>query len=86
VDKLNLQPQYSNASSQRSGSTIEERRSGITVTRMEQTKQNTQNSNINPSESSTQINIRISSPDPFDSIPMSADRRIQAYQRITKLL
>lgn len=83
---LNLQPQYSNASSQRSGSTIEERRSGITVTRMEQTKLSAQDSKINPSELSTQVNIRISSPDPLDSIPMSADRRIQAYQRITKLL
>ena len=86
MDKLNLQPQYSNASSQRSGGTIEERRSGITVTRMEQTKLNSQDSNINPSELSTQVNIRISSPDPLDSIPMSADRRINAYQRITKLL
>ena len=86
VDKLNLQSQYLNASSQRSGSTIEERRSGIPLTRMERANPNPQDLKIDQSGSSGNITIKISSPNPLDSIPMSADRRISAYQRITKLL
>lgn len=86
VDKLNLQSQYLNASSQRGGGTIEERRSGIPLTRMERANPDPQDLKIGPTQSSTLINIKISSPDPLDSIPMSADRRINAYQRITKLI
>jgi hypothetical protein len=37
-------------------------------------------------EPSTNLNIKLSTPNPLDEIPMSADRRISAYQRITKLL
>ena len=87
MDKLNLQTSYLNAASQRAGSTIEERRSGIPTTRMERSQPDPQDLKISQSiEPSASNHINISSSNPLDSIPMSADRRISAYQKITRLI
>jgi hypothetical protein len=86
MDKLNLQPQYLSASSQREGSTIEERRSGIPSTRMERAHPAPNDLKVAQTEPSANLSIKLSTPNPLDDIPMSADRRISAYQRITKLL
>ena len=87
MDKLNLQASYLNAASQRAGSTIEERRSGIPSSRMERSHPDPQDLKISQSiEPSASNHIKISNPNPLDLIPMSADRRISAYQRITRLI
>jgi len=86
MDKLNLQSQYLNASSQRSGSTIHERQTTVPRADVSRAHPAPQDLKIAQPGPSTNVDVKISSPNPMDAIPMSADRRISAYQRITKLL
>ena len=82
LDKLNLQAQYLNASSQKSGGTIHERQTTVpkaAISRAHPAPQDLKIAQPGPS-------VKIGSPNPLDTIPMSADRRISAYQRMTKLL
>ena len=89
LDKLNLQAQYLNASSQKSGGTIHERQTTVpraAVSRSHPAPQDLKVAEPGPSVKSVNLDVKVSSPNPLDAIPMSADRRISAYQRITKLL
>ncbi|WP_173955370.1 hypothetical protein [Polynucleobacter tropicus] len=86
MDKLNLQAQYLNASSQKSGGTIHERQTTIPKAAVSRSHPAPQNLKIAQAGPSVNLDVKVSSPNPLDTIPMSADRRISAYQRITKLL
>jgi len=86
MDKLNLQSQYLNSSSQRSGSTVHERQTTVPKAAVSRVHPAPQDLKIAQPGPSVNLDVKISSPNPMDAIPMSADRRISAYQRITKLL
>jgi hypothetical protein len=89
LDKLNLQAQYLNTSSQKSGGTIHERQTTIpraAVSRSHPAPQDLKEAQPAAPVKSVNLDIKVNSPNPLDTIPMSADRRISAYQRITKLL
>jgi hypothetical protein len=86
LDKLNLQSQYLNTSSQKSGGTIHERQNSIPRAAVSRAHPAPQDLKVSQPEPSVNLAVKVSSPNPLDAIPMSADRRISAYQRITKLL
>ena len=86
VDKLNLQSQYLNSSAQKSGGTIHERQTSIPRAAVARAHPAPQDLKISQPEPSVNLAVKVSSPNPLDVIPMSADRRISAYQRMTKLL
>lgn len=86
LDKLNLQAQYLNASSQKSGGTIHERQTTVPKAAISRAHPAPQDLKIAQPGPSVSLDVKIGSPNPIDTIPMSADRRISAYQRMTKLL
>ena len=86
MDKLNLQSQYLNTSSQKGGGTIHERQNSIPRAAVSRAHPAPQDLKIAQPGPSVNLEVKIASPNPLDAIPMSADRRISAYQRITKLL
>jgi hypothetical protein len=86
VDKLNLQSQYLNVSSQKSGSTIHERQTTVPRAAVSRSHPTPENLKIAQPGPSINLEVKVNSPDPVDTIPMSADRRINAYQRMIKLI
>ena len=86
LNKLNLQAQYLNASSQKSGGTIHERQTTVPRAAISRAHPAPQDLKIAQPGPSVNLDVKIASPNPMDAIPMSADRRISAYQRIIKLL
>jgi hypothetical protein len=85
VDKLNLQAQYLAHASLRSDGTLHQRKLAQDLV---PSRAHPAPSNLKVAQSGPAVNLEIKhdSPNPVDVIPMSADRRINAYQRNTKLL
>lgn len=86
MDKLNLQTQYLSASSQKSGGTIHERQTTIPRAAVSRSHPAPQDLKVAQPGPSANLDIKVSSPNPLDTIPMSADRRISAYQKMIKLI
>lgn len=85
MDKLNLQAQYLAHASLRSDGTLHERKlaQDLVPSRAHPVSSNLK---IEQSGPAVSLEIKHDSPNPTDTIPMSADRRINAYQRNIKLL
>ena len=47
---------------------------------------NSQNPSVSQPRPSVSLEIQVGSPNPLDATPLSADRRVSAYQKIAKLL
>jgi hypothetical protein len=86
LEKVNLQPQYLSAYSHKSGETVHERETSTPKVAVSGAYMKPQESSVAQPRPSVSLEIQVGSPNPLDATPLSADRRVSAYQKIAKLL
>ena len=86
MEKVNLHAQYLSAYSHKSGETVHERETSTPKAAVSGVYLNSQNPSVSQPRPSVSLEIQVGSPNPLDATPLSADRRVSAYQKIAKLL
>jgi hypothetical protein len=86
LEKVNLHTLFLSAYSHKSGETVHERETSTPKVAVSGAFIKPQEPSVAQPRPSASLEIQVGNPNPLDTTPLSADRRVSAYQKIAKLL